>query len=103
MTTTMGNRSQQPRGEPISPRRLKPRARLGGYRSARAQLVAKRLLALVPVLLGISLRTFWIFDVMPGNAAESLLGPDATTEQIAQLEARLGLDRPAGERYLEWA
>jgi peptide/nickel transport system permease protein len=64
--------------------------------------ILRRLLTAVPVLFGVSLLTFAILSVLPGNAAESLLGADATPEQAAQLEAELGLDRPAVERYLRW-
>ncbi len=69
---------------------------------AATQLVLRRLLAAVPVLVGISLLTFFILDLLPGNAAVSLLGPDATPQQVAQLAAQLQLDRPVAERYLEW-
>lgn len=65
-------------------------------------LVLRRLATAVPVILGVSLLTFWILNLMPGNTALSLLGADATAAQVAQLEAELGLDRPAIERYLEW-
>jgi peptide/nickel transport system permease protein len=67
-----------------------------------ASLVLRRIVAAIPVVIGVSLLTFFILDLLPGNAALSLLGADATPQQVAQLQAQLGLDRPAGERYLEW-
>jgi peptide/nickel transport system permease protein len=72
------------------------------WRSPPARLVANRLLIAIPVLLGASLLTFFILDVLPGNAAQQLLGQDATREQVAQLEKQLHLDRPASQRYLAW-
>jgi peptide/nickel transport system permease protein len=66
------------------------------------RIVASRLLAGIPVLLGVSLLTFVIVNVMPGSAAQQLVGPEATPEQVARLEAELNLDRPAWERYFDW-
>jgi peptide/nickel transport system permease protein len=67
-----------------------------------ARLVGKRLLLAVPILLGVSILTFWVLDLIPGNAAQQLLGAEATPQQIATLEARLGLDQPPVQRYLGW-
>jgi peptide/nickel transport system permease protein len=60
--------------------------------------------------LGLALVTLWlatllVFGAMlliPGNAAQAMLGIDATPEAVAALEARLGLDQPPLERYLAW-
>jgi peptide/nickel transport system permease protein len=65
-------------------------------------LIVRRLLTAVLVLFGVSLFTFAVLSILPGSAAEALLGADATPEQTARLEAELGLDRPVVERYLEW-
>src|SRR5688572_24853088 len=65
-------------------------------------LVLRRLTAAVPVILGVSVLTFWVLSMLPGNAALALLGTDATASQVAQLEAEFGLDRPPLERYIEW-
>ena len=43
-----------------------------------------------------------MLDVLPGNAAEVMLGESATPESVAALSARLGLDRPAFVRYTDW-
>ena len=45
---------------------------------------------------------FAALDVLPGNAAEVMLGESATPEAVRALEARLGLDRPAWARYTGW-
>jgi peptide/nickel transport system permease protein len=66
------------------------------------RLVGKRLLMAVPIVLGVSVLTFWVLEAIPGNAAQQLLGAEATPEQVAALSADLGLDRPAVVRYLDW-
>jgi peptide/nickel transport system permease protein len=66
------------------------------------RLIGRRLLMAIPITLGVSILTFWVLDLIPGNAAQQLLGPEATPEQVADLTAELGLDRPAVVRYLDW-
>ena len=41
-------------------------------------------------------------EVLPGDAAVAVLGRSAAPEQLAELRAQMGLDRPAAERYLDW-
>lgn len=45
---------------------------------------------------------FAALDILPGNAAEVMLGESATPEAVQALQARLGLDRPALVRYTDW-
>jgi peptide/nickel transport system permease protein len=66
------------------------------------RLVVKRLLLAIPIVLGVSILTFWVLNLIPGNAAQQLLGAEATPEQIRALEQQLGLDQPAAVRYLDW-
>ncbi|WP_372731322.1 ABC transporter permease [Novosphingobium sp.] len=67
-----------------------------------AKLVAKRTgLALVTLAL-VSAVIFTISGLLPGDAAQELLGQGATPEQIAALRQEMGLDRPALVRYFEW-
>lgn len=67
-----------------------------------AQLVAKRIgLALFTLLL-VSAVVFTISGLLPGDAAQEVLGQSATPEQIAALRHEMGLDRPAVVRYFEW-
>ncbi|MGY1634961.1 ABC transporter permease [Geodermatophilus sp. SYSU D01186] len=66
------------------------------------RLVVKRLLMAIPIMLGVTVLTFWVLSLIPGNAAQQLLGPEATPEDIALLEQQLGLDKPGVVRYLEW-
>jgi peptide/nickel transport system permease protein len=71
-------------------------------RSPIVRLVVKRVLLAVPIVIGVSLLTFWVLSLVPGNAAQQLLGIDATPQQVRALELRLGLDESGPERYLSW-
>lgn len=62
----------------------------------------KRFLTLVATLVGTSVVVFLVLEILPGNAAQLLMGPDASPEAVQALAAKLGLDRPAPERYWEW-
>ncbi len=67
-----------------------------------AAFLAKRVASLVATLLVASVVVFAVLDVLPGNAADVILGESATAESRAALEKQLGLDRPAVQRYLAW-
>lgn len=58
-------------------------------------------LALISLLL-VSVVVFLITAVLPGDAAEELLGQDATPETLAALRLQMGLDQPLALRYLHW-
>jgi len=60
----------------------------------------KRLLMLIPIMLGVLVIVFCIRAITPGNPAEMLLPETATEEQIAQKEAELGLDKPLPIQFL---
>lgn len=62
----------------------------------------KRLLTLLATLAAASVLIFSVLELLPGNVAQVILGDSATPESIAALEARLGLHRPAIERYAAW-
>jgi peptide/nickel transport system permease protein len=66
------------------------------------RLVAVRLALGVLSLLLVSLAIFAITSLLPGDAAEELLGQHATPETVAGLRATLGLDQPPHLRYLNW-
>lgn len=61
-----------------------------------------RTLTLLATLLMASLLIFLALEVLPGNAAQMLMGPDAPAQAVAALEHKLGLDQPAMQRYLQW-
>ena len=62
----------------------------------------KRFLTLIVTLIGASALVFLVLEVLPGNAAQTLMGPDASPEAVAALATKLGLDRPAIARYFQW-
>src|SRR5215469_11343314 len=64
--------------------------------------LARRLLAVLPVILGVSIVIFLLVQLAPGDAATVLLGPQATEAARAQLRAALGLDQPLPVQYLAW-
>lgn len=64
--------------------------------------LVKRLITLIATLVGASLVVFLVLEVLPGNAAQILLGPDAAPDAVHALAAKLGLDRPGPGRYWEW-
>ena len=53
-------------------------------------------------LLVASAVVFAMLELLPGNAAEVILGDTATPESLAALNAKLGLDRPPLQRYIDW-
>ena len=64
--------------------------------------ILRRLFSLVVSLFLISLVTFVIVHVVPGDPAMLILGHEASPEQLAGLRASLGLDRPLPLQYLTW-
>jgi peptide/nickel transport system permease protein len=65
------------------------------------KFVVRRLLLLIPILIGLSLLVFVWIRALPGGPAEALLGERATPEAIAQIRHQYGLDKPIHEQY--WA
>jgi peptide/nickel transport system permease protein len=64
--------------------------------------VGVRLLLLVPVLFLVSLGTFLLIDLVPGDPAIQLLGPNSTPEEYARIRHAMGLDDPLIDRYFSW-
>ena len=62
----------------------------------------KRALLLVGTLLLVTVLAYVAFSIIPGDPTYSILGAEATDEQIATLRAQLGLDLPVWQRYLGW-
>jgi peptide/nickel transport system permease protein len=63
------------------------------------KFVVRRLLLLVPILLGLSILVFVWIRALPGGPAEALLGERATPEAIAQIRHQYGLDKPVYVQY----
>src|SRR5437899_4656595 len=66
------------------------------------EFVARRLVYVVPVLIAVSLLTFLIASLLPGDLAYVILGDQATPEKVAALRHDMGLDEPIWWRYLSW-
>ena len=64
--------------------------------------LVKRVLLLIATLLLVTILAFVAFSIIPGDPTSSILGVEATPEQIAALRERLGLDLPIWQRYLHW-
>jgi peptide/nickel transport system permease protein len=67
-----------------------------------ARFIGRRLVYLLPVLLAVTLLTFLIASLLPGDLAVTILGDQATPEKVAALRAQMGLDLPIWQRYLLW-
>ncbi len=95
----MSSTAQPPLSAPL-------RARAAGLRrvagSPSVRFVGRRLLAAIPVLWGVTLAAFVVMNSLPGDAAQQLLGANATPAEVHQLSVKLGLDRPFLTRYGDW-
>ncbi|HZF57617.1 MAG TPA: ABC transporter permease [Rubrobacter sp.] len=65
-----------------------------------ATFIGRRVLQLIPVLLGVSLVVFFMVRAIPGDPAQILLGQTATPEAVREIRTRLGLDEPIIVQYL---
>ena len=63
------------------------------------RFIVRRLLLIVPILIGLSILVFFWIRALPGSPAESLLGERATPETVAQIERQYGLDQPVYVQY----
>lgn len=66
------------------------------------KFIAKRLVAMVPVLLGVTLVIYLILNMAPGDPAKVILGEQATPEQIAELREEMGLNDPVLVQYARY-
>ena len=64
--------------------------------------LTRRLLLLVPTLLGVTLATFLMLHLTPGDPVTIMLGEFASASDVARLRAELGLDRPIVVQYLKF-
>ena len=63
--------------------------------------ITRRILYLIPVVLGVSFIIFTLFNVVAGDPAAVLLGKNATTSQMEELRQQLGLNKPLIEQYYD--
>jgi peptide/nickel transport system permease protein len=66
------------------------------------RFVVRRLLLLVPILIGLSILVFAWIHALPGSPAESLLGEHATPEAVASIRHQYGLDKPIYVQYWDY-
>ena len=64
--------------------------------------ILKRVLQAIPTLLIVVTFTFILTRMIPGNPAQTILGPQATAESIAAMETKLGLDQPKWVQYIDY-
>ncbi|MGV1964145.1 ABC transporter permease [Agrobacterium sp. 22-222-1] len=64
-----------------------------------ANYILRRLLMLVPMLLGVSVAVFLILHLIPGDPAQMAAGPDATQADVDQIRVNYGLDKPFVTQY----
>ena len=65
--------------------------------------ILKKIFVLIVTVVLISIVTFLAFSVIPGDAAISRLGSDATPDKIAKIRSEMGLDKDVVTRYVSWA
>ncbi|MGE5136016.1 MAG: ABC transporter permease, partial [Gemmatimonadota bacterium] len=79
-----------------------PAAARSALRSPVLRVVGKRLLTAIPVMFGVTLLAFALMNVLPGDAAQELLGANATPAEVHALEIKLHLNEPFWIRYGHW-
>ncbi len=68
-----------------------------------AAYIARRLLAMIPLLIGVTIAVFGIMQLIPGNPMHVLMNPQVTDPQsVARLEKELGFPDPWPVQYLRW-
>lgn len=67
------------------------------------RLVLRKVAILIPVVVIVSILTFLLLNLLPGNPVYIILGPGATARTIRELTAQLHLNRPIYDRYADWA
>src|SRR4051794_29903709 len=66
-------------------------------------LIVRRILSMIPILIGVSFITFAIVNLVPGSPVSKLqLNPKTRPEDIERIRQNLGLDHPWWERYFVW-
>jgi peptide/nickel transport system permease protein len=66
------------------------------------ELIGRRILHAVPVLIGITLITFMLVHLLPGNPADAIAGVRATPQVVHTIDRQLGLDKPLVNQYLQY-
>jgi peptide/nickel transport system permease protein len=64
--------------------------------------IIKRLLLLIIIIIFVSVATFFLVHLLPGNPATTILGPNATAQNVATVNRQLGLNKPLWQQYFIW-
>ena len=64
--------------------------------------IIKKIIGLIITLLIVSILAFFVFEVIPGDPARTILGTEATESKVQALREEMGLNRPLTERYVQW-
>ena len=67
-----------------------------------ARYIIKRLVLLLIIILFVSVASFFLVHLLPGNPTATILGPNATPQNVATVDRQLGLNRPLWEQYFIW-
>jgi peptide/nickel transport system permease protein len=66
------------------------------------KFLAARIASVIPVMIGVTIVVFLLIQLIPGDPAKSILGPEATPEAVEKLRDDLGLNDPFYIQYLSW-
>jgi ABC-type dipeptide/oligopeptide/nickel transport system permease component len=69
---------------------------------SRPTWIAKRLAQMIPVVIGITLISFFLIKLTPGDPARMILGLKASPQAVAVVRERLGLDKPLATQYFSY-
>src|SRR5881392_3323710 len=89
-------------GKPSAAARFQPtsHASIGALSWAPVlRFLVRRIVLTIPVLLGVATLVFSLIHLVPGDPVQAMLGESASPQDVAELRARLGLDRPLVEQY----
>jgi peptide/nickel transport system permease protein len=64
--------------------------------------VTKRVVLLLIIILFVSVVSFYLVHLLPGNPTDTILGPNATAQNVKILDHQLGLDKPLWQQYFIW-
>ena len=64
--------------------------------------IVRRLLAAIPLVLGVATIVFFVVHLAPGDPASLYIAPGVSPEAVEQVRQNMGLDRPVYERYVRW-
>jgi peptide/nickel transport system permease protein len=67
-----------------------------------ARYIIKRLILLIIIILFVSVASFFLVHLLPGNPTDTILGPNSTPQNVATVDQQLGLNHPLWQQYFIW-